>query len=56
MTIEVKKTGENYSRRKVKIILYGKEAVTKKVTVYGNNGRVSLPSSWIGARIKVIKL
>ena len=56
MIVDDKKAGRGDSCRKVKISLYGDKTITKKVTKHGNNGQVSLPPSWVGAQIKVVRL
>lgn len=39
-----------------KFEVYGEEMLEKKVKKSGNSGRVYLPPSWIGTRVKIIRM
>ncbi|NHJ01948.1 MAG: DUF2080 family transposase-associated protein [Candidatus Heimdallarchaeota archaeon] len=45
---------EQYSRSKFEV--YGEEMLEKEVKKSGNSGRVYLPPSWIGKRVKIIRM
>lgn len=40
----------------VRMVLQGEEVVERVVKRIGNSGHVTLPSSWIGEKVKVIRL
>jgi len=42
--------------KKIKITVEGYEVLEKVVREGGNSGRVYLPKSWIGKRVKIILL
>ncbi|MFX0183292.1 MAG: DUF2080 family transposase-associated protein [Candidatus Hodarchaeota archaeon] len=39
-----------------KIRIYGEEMLEKQVKKSGNSGRIYLPPSWIGKRVKIIRV
>ncbi|MFX0182080.1 MAG: DUF2080 family transposase-associated protein [Candidatus Hodarchaeota archaeon] len=43
-------------RNQCKIITYGFEAFEIEITKTSSSGRVDLPSSWIGKRVKIIRI
>jgi putative transposon-encoded protein len=44
------------SIRQSKFEVYGEEMLEKEVKKSGNSGRVYLPPSWIGKRVKIIRM
>jgi putative transposon-encoded protein len=42
--------------RKIKVTLEGYEVLEKVVKEGGNSGRIYLPKSWVGKRVKVVLL
>jgi len=44
------------SLRQSKFEVYGEEMLEKEVKKSGNSGRVYLPPSWIGKRVKIIRM
>ena len=40
----------------VKFEIFGEEMIEKEVKLSGNSGRVYLPPSWVGHRVKIIKI
>jgi|Deesub1362B_J571_1020462.scaffolds.fasta_scaffold00216_4 putative transposon-encoded protein len=40
----------------VRMVLQGEEVVEREVKRIGNSAHVMLPRSWIGAKVKVIRL
>ncbi|MFX0052659.1 MAG: DUF2080 family transposase-associated protein [Candidatus Hodarchaeota archaeon] len=45
---------ENNPSSKIKI--YGEEMLEKQVKKSGHSGRVYLPPTWIGKRVKIIRM
>ena len=41
---------------KVKFEVFGEEMVDKEVKLSGNSGRVYLPPTWVGHRVKIIRI
>ncbi len=41
--------------RKVKFEIYGEEMIEKRVKSSGNSGRVYLPPTWVGHKVKIIR-
>lgn len=39
-----------------KMVIYGKESLSREVRRTGASGRVYLPCSWVGKKIKIIRL
>ena len=46
---------KRYPRGKVRIEIYGEELIEKTVTSCGINGRIYLPQTWIGKKVKIVK-
>lgn len=46
----------NAKSGKVKFEVFGEEMIEKEVKLSGNSGRVYLPPSWVGYRVKIIKI
>jgi hypothetical protein len=44
------------SHKSLKIVLSGYEVLDKNVKSHGNSGRVNVPVSWVGKRVKVVLL
>lgn len=44
------------SHKSLKIILTAYEVLDKHVKSHGNSGRVNVPVSWVGKRVKVVLL
>jgi putative transposon-encoded protein len=40
---------------KVKFEIYGEEMIEKRVKSSGNSGRVYLPPTWVGHKVKIIR-
>lgn len=40
----------------VKMVIYGKESLSREVHRTGACGRVYLPRSWVGKKVKIIRL
>jgi putative transposon-encoded protein len=40
----------------VKFEVHGAELLTKQVRQSGNSGRIYLPPTWVGKRVKIIRL
>jgi putative transposon-encoded protein len=40
----------------VRMVLQGEEVVEREVKRTGNGAHVTLPSSWIGKKVKIIRL
>jgi putative transposon-encoded protein len=41
---------------KVRLEIYGKEMIEKRVKSSGKSGRVYLPSEWVGLHVKIIRI
>lgn len=41
---------------KVKFEVFGEEMIDKEVKLSGNSGRVYLPPTWVGHRVKIIRI
>jgi len=39
----------------VKFVVYGWEMLAKKVKPSGNSGRIYLPPTWVGKRVKIVR-
>jgi len=39
-----------------KMVIYGKESLSREVRRTGASGRVYLPRSWVGKKVKLIRL
>ena len=39
----------------VKFVVYGLEMMAKKVKQSGNSGRIYLPPTWVGKRVKIVR-
>ena len=46
----------NKNNKLVKFEFYGKELIEKDVRSSGSSGRVYLPPSWIGCKVKIVKI
>ncbi len=44
------------SRGSVKFEVHGSEVLEKQVKQSGNSGRIYLPPTWVGKRVKIIRL
>ncbi|MCY3410815.1 MAG: DUF2080 family transposase-associated protein [Candidatus Heimdallarchaeota archaeon] len=53
---ESKKVERKKTDDLVSIILEGYELIEKTVKSSGNTGRIYLPTSWIGSKVKVIRV
>ncbi len=57
MTPDSKTNSHSPPRRgSVKFEVYGLEVLEKKVKQSGNSGRIYLPPTWVGKRVKIIRL
>ncbi len=43
-------------RGSVKFEVYGMEVLAKVVKQSGNSGRIYLPPTWVGKRVKIVRL
>ena len=43
-------------RGSVKFEVHGSEVLEKQVKQSGNSGRIYLPPTWVGKRVKIIRL
>jgi len=43
-------------REKIKFIVYGDEMVERTVKTSGNSGRIYLPPTWVGCRVKIVRI
>jgi len=43
-------------RGKIKLEAYGEEMVEREVMRSGVSGRIYLPRSWVGCRVKIVRL
>ncbi len=43
-------------RGKIKLEAYGEEMVEREVMPSGVSGRIYLPRSWVGCRVKIVRL
>jgi len=54
------KSGQNKQqitpRGSVKFEVHGSEVLEKQVKQSGNSGRIYLPPTWVGKRVKIIRL
>ena len=41
---------------KVKLEIFAKEVIEKIVTQSGNSGRIYLPPTWVGHRVKIVRI
>ena len=39
----------------VKFQVYGREMLAKQVKLSGNSGRIYLPPTWVGRRVKIVR-
>ncbi len=46
----------SYDTQRSKFEVFGEEMLEKEVKKSGNSGRVYLPPSWIGKRVKIIRM
>jgi len=44
------------SGEKIKLEAYGEEMVEREVMPSGVSGRIYLPRSWVGCRVKIVRL
>jgi putative transposon-encoded protein len=55
-TVEDKKdSAAEAPNSKVKFEIYGEEMIEKRVKSSGNSGRVYLPPTWVGHKVKIIR-
>ena len=50
-----KETAAKAPNSKVKFEIYGEEMIEKRVKSSGNSGRVYLPPTWVGHKVKIIR-
>ncbi len=43
-------------RGSVKFVAYGLEMLAKEVKQSGNSGRIYLPPTWVGKRVKIVRV
>lgn len=46
---------EEEKKHRNRIVIHGHEMFEKEVKKSGNSGRIYLPPSWIGKRVKIIR-
>ena len=44
------------TRGSVKFVAYGLEMLAKEVKQSGNSGRIYLPPTWVGKRVKIVRV
>ncbi|MCF8041437.1 MAG: DUF2080 family transposase-associated protein [Desulfarculaceae bacterium] len=49
-------TRQPRDRGSVKFEVHGSEVLEKQVKQSGNSGRIYLPPTWVGKRVKIIRL
>jgi putative transposon-encoded protein len=47
---------KNKPRGSVKFVVLGEEVVDKIVRQSGNSGRVYLPPTWVGKKVKIVRV
>ncbi|KMY66304.1 cytoplasmic protein [Desulfocarbo indianensis] len=50
------KQGGPIQRGSVRFEVHGLELITKQVRQSGNSGRIYLPPTWVGKRVKIVRL
>lgn len=50
------KDQQSPERGSVKFEVHGSEVLEKQVKQSGNSGRIYLPPTWVGKRVKIIRL
>lgn len=56
MSDDNKQPPEEEHRGSVKFEVMGVEVVSKQVKQSGNSGRIYLPPTWVGKKVKIIRL
>lgn len=56
MTPKDNNNNDNNDRGSVKFEVHGAEVLEKQVKQSGNSGRIYLPPTWVGKKVKIIRL